>query len=353
MQPPPGGLPQGKLNQDTGEFLIPDLCSPRAVFVMVLLAELMVLVYALASSSLPAFNWDLLASCSLFMQWVVLSSAALLCPLRTVFARLSLGVAAMCSLLLVMAVAGVSSVAAILLYPQLAFSESDIWWVVRNVLVAMVLAGIALRYFYMQQQLQMREKSELQARLDSLRARIRPHFLFNTLNSIASLIATRPEAAEQAVEDLSELFRSNLQEHNDATTVDDELRLCRLYLDIEKLRLGDRLCVEWLVDDELLEEPMVGLLLQPLVENAVYHGIAQLPAGGTIIVELAQMNGKIQARIENPIPARAGHTQGNHMALLNIEQRLQGLYGTEAGMTIQSESDYFRVRLHYPFGAQA
>jgi two-component system sensor histidine kinase AlgZ len=353
MQSPEDGLSHGRMNPDTGEFLIPDLCSPRAVFVMVLLAELMVLVYALASSSLPALNWDLLASCSLFMQWVVLSSAALLCPLRKVFARLSLALAATCSLLLVMAVAGVSSVLAIVLYPQLPFAETGIWWVIRNVLVAMVLAGIALRYFYMQQQLQMREKSELQARLDSLRARIRPHFLFNTLNSIASLIATRPEAAEQAVEDLSELFRSNLQEHNNATTVDDELRLCRLYLDIEQLRLGDRLAIEWLVDDDLLEEPMAGLLLQPLVENAVYHGIAQLPAGGKVVVEVAAVNGKIQARIENPIPARAGHTQGNQMALQNIEQRLQGLYGTEAGMTIQSESGFFQVQLYYPFEAKA
>jgi two-component system sensor histidine kinase AlgZ len=181
MQSPSAQSGDQPLEGASGEFLIPDLCAPQAVFVMVLLAELMVVVYALASSSLPRFNWDLLATSSLFMQWVVLVSAALLCPLRKLFARMSLHLAALCSLVLIMGVAGFSSMAAIQLYPHLTFGVDSAWWILRNVLVAMVLAGIALRYFYLQQQLQLREKSELQARLDSLRARIRPHFLFNTL----------------------------------------------------------------------------------------------------------------------------------------------------------------------------
>lgn len=353
MQSSPGQSAQGRQARESGEFLIPDLCSPRAVFVMVLLAELMVLVYTLASSSLPRFNWDLLANCSLFMQWVVLTSAALLCPLRKVFARVSLQMASVLSLLLVMAVAGISSLAAIQLYPQLSYGADSFWWLLRNVLIAMVLAGVALRYFYLQQQLQLREKSELLARLDSLRARIRPHFLFNTLNSIASLIVTRPEAAEQAVEDLSELFRSSLQEHNQATTVADELRLCRLYLGIEQLRLGGRLTVHWEVDEALLAEPMAGLLLQPLVENAVDHGIAQLPDGGAIGVELAKVEGRIQVKVENPTPVQSGHTQGNQMALANIEQRLLGLYGGDAGLETRREAGYYQVRLHYPFGDNA
>lgn len=350
MQSPSAQSGDQPLEGASGEFLIPDLCAPRAVFVMVLLAELMVVVYALASSSLPRFNWDLLATCSLFMQWVVLVSAALLCPLRKLFARMSLHLAALCSLVLIMGVAGFSSMAAIQLYPHLTFGVDHAWWILRNVLVAMVLAGIALRYFYLQQQLQLREKSELQARLDSLRARIRPHFLFNTLNSIASLIASRPDAAEQAVEDLSELFRSNLQENNHATTVADELRLCQLYLGIEQLRLGDRLSIDWQVDENLLDEPMVGLLLQPLVENAVYHGIAQLPEGGTIVVKLAQLNQNIHVQVENPTPNLPGHTDGHHMALVNIEQRLQGLFGADAGLQIEKAPGFYRIQLYYPVG---
>ena len=152
----------------------------------------------------------------------------------------------------------------------------------RNLLVAVVLAGIVLRYFYLQQQLRLQEQLELQARLDSLRSRIRPHFLFNTLNSIASLIMSRPAAAEQAVEDLAELFRVSLQESHRTTTVADELRLCELYLGIEQLRLGDRLQVQWQVQVEAREQPMPSLLLQPLVENAIYHGLFPAAAGGII-----------------------------------------------------------------------
>ena len=351
MKPSAGRSTEGTSSVASGEHLIPDLCSPRAVFVMVLLAELLVLVYTLASSSLPKLNWDLLATSSLFVQWVALSSAALLCPLRKVFARVSLHTASFCSLLLVMSVAGISSLVALELYPQLKYGVEGTWWAARNVLVAMVLAGIALRYFYLQQQLHLREQSELQARLDSLRAKIRPHFLFNTMNSIASLISIRPEAAEQAVEDLSELFRASLQEGSQATSVEDELRLCELYLGIEQLRLGDRLKVNWQVDESLLAEPMPGLLLQPLVENAVYHGIAQLPAGGEISVELSRVDDSLRARVENPIPLRAGRTDGHKMALKNIEQRLHVLYGPEAGVQIQSVAGSYRVLLHYPLGA--
>lgn len=353
MQSPSAQPGDEQLDGASGEFLIPDLCAPRAVVVMVLLAELMVLVYALASSSLPRFNWDLLATSSLFMQWVVLVSAALLCPLRKIFAHLSLRLAALCSLAVIMCVAGLSSLAAIVLFPHLTNSVDNAWWILRNVLVAMVLAGIALRYFYLQQQLQLREKSELQARLDSLRARIRPHFLFNTLNSIASLISSRPDEAEQAVEDLSELFRSSLQEHNHEATVADELRLCQLYLGIEQLRLGERLTIDWQIDEALLDEPMVGLLLQPLVENAVYHGISQLPEGGTIVVKLGQNNHNIQVQVENPTPDSPGHTDGHQMALLNIEQRLQGLFGTDAGLKIDRDPGFFRIQLHYPLGLES
>lgn len=349
MQSSPGQVPKGLTGGTSGEFLIPDLCATRAVFVIVLLAELMVLVFTLASSSLPRFNWDLMALGSFFVQWIVLSSAAILCLLRKVFEHMSLAVAAICSLALVMLVAGVTSFAALQIYPS-SVGGSGWWWTLRNVLVAAVLAGIALRYSYLQQQLQMREKSEMQARLDSLRSRIRPHFLFNTMNSIASLITTRPEDAEQAVEDLSELFRVSLQEHNEAATVADELRLCKLYLAIEQLRLGDRLSVKWHIEPGLDLAPMPALLLQPLVENAVYHGIAQLPGGGEITVELGSLAGDVQVTVENPTPVHPRPSQGNHMALVNIEQRLFGLYGTDAGVQIDNARDYYRVQLHYPRG---
>jgi two-component system sensor histidine kinase AlgZ len=349
MQPAPGQIAAGK--GDSGEFFIPDLCAARPVFVMVLLTELMVMVYVLASSPLPHFNWDLLATCSLFVQWVVLLSAALLCLLRRPFSRLSLPLVTAGCLLLVLAVTALSSYLVLEFYPQLARGAQNNWWLLRNLLVAVVLAGVVLRYFYLQQRLRIQEQLELQARLDSLRARIRPHFLFNTMNSIASLIMSRPEAAEQAVEDLSELFRVSLQENQGATTVADELRLCELYLGIEQLRLGERLQVQWQVEAAVRDLPMPSLVLQPLVENAVYHGISQLPDGGTISLSVGMSGSELQVRVENPVPDQAGHTEGHHMALANIDQRLQALYGASAQLAASPMGETYRVELSYFPGA--
>jgi len=351
MEPEPGQVTEVGGDRESGEFFIPDLCAHRSVFIMVLLAELMVIVYVLANSGLPRFNWDLLATCSLFVQWVVLLSAALLCQLRHPFSHLSLPLATGGSLLLVLAVTAASSYLALQLYPQLTRGTVGAWWLLRNLLVASVLAGIVLRYFYLQQQLRLQEKLELQARLDSLQARIRPHFLFNTLNSIASLVMSRPEAAEQAVEDLSELFRASLRENVRPTTVADELHLCELYLGIEQLRLGERLRVDWQVDTAARDEPMPSLVLQPLMENAVYHGISQLPRGGTITVTVRLTDGEVRVSVENPVPGESVHTQGHHMALANIKQRLQVLYGSSGRLQATPLGGAYRVELSYPPGA--
>lgn len=350
MAAAPGQLAAVESDGTAGDFFIPDLCAPRSVFFMVLLVELMAIVYVLAVSSLPRFNWDLLASCSLFMQWVVLLSAALLCQLRRPMSRLSLPGATAASLLLVLAVTALSSYLALLLYPQFARTAQGGWWLLRNLLVAAVLTGILLRYFFLLQQLRLQEKLELQSRLDSLRSRIRPHFLFNTLNSIASLIMSRPQAAEQAVEDLAELFRVSLQETRRPTTVADELRLCELYLGIEELRLGERLRVDWQIDEATRDQPMLSLIMQPLIENAVYHGIAALPQGGTIAVKLALRDAALQLTVTNPVPAEPPPIEGHHMALANIEQRLQAVYGSAGQLQTARRDVHFRVELSYPVG---
>jgi len=336
---------------DAGDFFIPDLCAPRAVFVMVLLAELLVLVYSLGSSDLPRFNWDLFARCSLFVQWVVLVSALFLCWSRKPFSRLSLPLATLFSLSLILAVTAVTSHVALQVFPRLAGATDRGWWMLRNLLVALVMGGIVLRYFYLQQLLRRQEKLELQARLDSLRSRIRPHFLFNTLNSIASLIMSQPQSAEQAVEDLSELFRASLKENRGQTTVADEIRLCELYLGIEQLRLGERLSVQWQVADGVREQPMPSLILQPLVENAVYHGIARLPEGGCIRITLRFDGDRVHAQLENPVPDGGRKPGGNHLALDNVEQRLQATYGANATLQTLPGERVFRVELSYPPGS--
>lgn len=348
MQPVPGQVAQAGEEIAPAEFIIPDLCAPRTVFAMVLLVELVVLVYTLSISALPDFNWDTLAICSLFVQWVVLLSASVLCGLRQAVSGLSLPLVSLCCLLVVLSVTTLSSVVGWRLLPNFNTDSGEVWWLLRNLLVAAVLTGIVLRYFYLQQQLLVQKQLELRSRLDSLRAKIRPHFLFNTLNSIASLIVSRPQDAERAVEDLAELLRFSLQENQRPTVVADELRLCKLYLAIEQLRLGERLQVAWKVDPKVREKAMPSLILQPLVENAVYHGVAQLPAGGTIYVSVQLVGSSVLVVVENPAPAQSTRTGGHQIALENIRQRMQVLYGSQGQLQIEQPDGLFRIELSYP-----
>ncbi len=330
------------------EFFLPDLCTPRSVFLMILLGELLVVVHVLAATSLPRFDWNLLAAGSLTVQWIVLLSAAILCRLRVPLSHMKLQLAvAACLLIVALVTLGSSFFFVMLPSPYLEQSSSG-WQILRNVLVAVVVAGIALRYFYLQEQLRLQEQLELQARLNSLRDRIRPHFLFNTLNSIASLIMSRPEAAERAVEDLSELFRNSLRDERGNTTVADELRLCELYLGIEKLRLGDRLAVDWQIDAQARQHPMPSLLLQPLVENAVYHGVSRMPAGGTVRVSVQLTGSEVVASVENPVPAQPAPSSGHNIALTNIGDRLDALYRGAGKLRLVPGEGVFRVELSYP-----
>lgn len=333
----------------SGEFFLPDLCATGPVVIMVILAELLVAVYALGDSQLPAFAWGDFALASLFVQWIVLLSAAVLCGLRRWLVRMSLVFAVSVSLLTMLLVTLLSSLVAHDILAGSFDAGPDGWWLLRNLLMAAVIGGIVLRYFYLQQQLRLQEQAELTARIESLRAKIRPHFLFNTMNSIASLIGSRPEEAEQVVEDLSELFRASLLEHNDRATVADEMRLCELYLRIEQLRLGERMRVRWDLEASTLSCPLPALLLQPLVENAVYHGVARLPDGGELAITAAARGSEITITVTNPLPPSTNESaRGHQIALDNIRQRLEAHYQGRAGLEIRQTDEVYKVILTVP-----
>ena len=331
-----------------GEFFVPDLCATQPVLILFVLAELLVVVYVLGASELPEFSWASLALASLLVQWIVLLCAAVICASRRLLASLSLSAGVALCFGLILLVTFLSSLFAMWVMAEMISENVDYWWAVRNLLVAAVIGGIALRYFYMQQQLRERERAELNARIESLRAKIRPHFLFNTMNSIASLIGSRPEEAERVVEDLSELFRASLIENSRETSLDDELHLCRLYLRIEKLRLGERLSVDWQVDDSLTREALPALLLQPLVENAVYHGIGPLAEGGTIEISVGRGENCMEISVLNPVSATGPAGGGLHMALDNIRQRLAAMYEDGAAMEVDQSEGSHRVTLTIP-----
>jgi two-component system sensor histidine kinase AlgZ len=330
-------------------FFIPDLCAPTAVFIAVLLAELVVFLHVLALGPIAAFDWTLFATGSLFVQWNTLLCLAVICALRRHLRPLRPALAATVCLSVVCALVTASTLLSQYLEPRLAVASlPDL--VLRNALVALILAAIVLRYSYLHQRVALQQRSELQLRLDALRSRIRPHFLFNTLNSIASLITLRPERAEQAIEDVAELFRAALQDGAQTSDFGQERHLCELYLDLEMLRLGERLSVQWNVDEGIDGVMLPALLLQPLIENAVYHGIAPRPEGGEIRIRAREAARRLLISIENPLPREvsAGAGSGLHMALDNIRQRLEAEFGPAAQLSVVQGDDTFRAELRLP-----
>jgi two-component system sensor histidine kinase AlgZ len=331
-------------------FVVPDLCNTQALGVVVLVGELLVLVMLLSGG---AVTWERFALMSLFVQWVGLTSAGALCALRRKLTTVALEIGAAISFLVVMLVTLVVALLADrVLAGSFTVADVDIRWNVvgSQLAISAIITGLVLRYFYVQQRLREQEQAELQARLQALQSRIRPHFLFNSMNIIASLIATDPETAESVVEDLSELFRASLNDSGNQVPLEDEIGLCERYIRIERLRLGDRLTIEWDVD-EFPDGVRIPLLtLQPLLENAIYHGIQPLPEGGKISVKVRYENGLLKVQITNPLPplSERNQTQGNRMALNNIRSRLSVLYGDLAELTAGPHGDAFVTALQYP-----
>lgn len=211
------------------------------------------------------------------------------------------------------------------------------WFVWRNMAISAIVNAIALRYFYIQYHWKKEIEASANARAQALQARIRPHFLFNSMNSIASLIRFQPDKAEHAILDFADLFRASLVDIKTTVTFQEEFTLCQQYLNIEALRLGERLQVVWEIDKIPFDALLPPLSLQPLLENAVYHGIQPLTEGGTISIT-GQFDGKsIKLNIQNPLRDSHFSHQGHHIAQENIRQRLQVFYGSLAKLNIQKE----------------
>jgi two-component system sensor histidine kinase AlgZ len=188
-----------------------------------------------------------------------------------------------------------------------------------------------------------------EARLQALQARIRPHFLFNSINAVLSLIRQDPRRAELALEDMAELFRVLMADNRELTPLTRELALCRQYLGLEQLRLGERLKVEWQLDAMPRDALVPPLLLQPLLENAVYHGIEPRIEPGTIIINIAAVRDELHAVLRNPYLPDGGHHGGNRMALANIRERLALHFDAEASLSTRAGTDTYEVRIVMPY----
>ncbi len=328
-----------------GDFL-PDLCTVQAVFFLILVGELLAFAMVIINRGVENFSWLFFGSVSFLVQWIILASAASICPLRPWFKRQNGIVAGSVSFTIVMTLTLIFTVIGSWVEGDRALDSK----LMNNMLIAAIFAGLVLRYFYLQQQLHNREQAELRSRIQALQSRIRPHFLFNSMNSIASLIMIDPEAAEKMVVDLSQLFRSSLS-NLALVPIKDEISLCEKFISIEQIRLGDRLQVNWRVDLAERNPPIPSLALQPIIENAIYHGVQPLRDGGQVDVTIHLVGAEVNITVQNPLDkdARDAHkSASNGVALSNIRYRLDAHFGSRAKLQVEEGGTTFKVTMNYP-----
>jgi two-component system sensor histidine kinase AlgZ len=346
-------------DSDIRSGLLPNLCEVRNLFIVVLLTEVLAIIFAMAASSSSREFWDYLSVSSLLMLWIALLNAAALCLLRNWLHKYNKVYCLIITYCLLMSisilVAFLSSFAVKSLLFDYDTSTLSSLFYVRVITISAVIYFLLLRYFYIQHQWLSNQNAQNRAEIQALRARIRPHFLFNCMNTIASLIEVSPDKAERAVEDLSDLFRASLSEKN-MCLLGDEIELTKSYLAIESLRMGDRLQTEWKIDQNLLNIEIPALSIQPLAENAIYHGIEPVPEGGKILISALQIGNKLKLSISNPLMPESliskrqssSFKKGNQMAQDNIRQRLKLVYGDDDGFEINDTKENYIVSLFIP-----
>lgn len=341
-------------------FFLPDFCSIRMVFAVVVVGELLAFLLVLSPANTSRDRWGDLALISLFIQWVDLSSVALLCACRRCFRMIGNAKAGVISFGLVLLVVAVLSESTYwLVQYRLPAIELHAGWhldfLFRNLCIGAIVAAVALRYFYVQFQWRRNIESEARARIQALQSRIRPHFLFNSMNTIASLTQAQPSLAEQMLVDLADLFRVSLGDARIPVSLEREIEVCREYLRIEQQRLDDRLTIELRLDNLPSNALLPALSLQPLVENAIYHGIEPDPDGGVVTISGEWDGDHLVLEISNSVPRCSAQERstGNQMALDNVRQRLEAFFGQQGDLRVESGGDGYVVRVSFPYVSES
>lgn len=336
---------------------IPDFCTSSATFVLILIVEVTALVLTLARQNQEVDFWTDLTRTSFFLLWVALAAAALLCLTKRHLGHFNVAEGSATVLAITTAVIALVSGCALLLGRTdtvYAMGLNDLFphnpksFLLRNISIGLVVTAVVLRYFFVTHEWRRNVEMQAAARVHALQARIRPHFLFNSMNTIAALTRTNPELAEQAVQDLADLFRANLNEQRNVLRLEEEIEVAHTYQRIEELRLGERLNVDWKVDALPRNALVPGLTLQPLLENAIYHGIEPRPEGGTVTVTGEVSGELITIVVRNPVGDQKRRTSGNQLALANIRERLTLMYGAQALVKSGRFDQEYIVTLRFP-----
>ncbi|WP_428606369.1 sensor histidine kinase [Sedimenticola sp.] len=339
------GAKQGGPERGQAAYL-PNFCSIRMVFGVVISAELLAVILTLASiHTFQEFAGELSLR-SLFIQWIALGGSALICLLRPWISHLRIwqvGVIIWCSLV------GLTLLVSLLAIWILGLSDTGPF-LIKSLVISAVVCAVLMHYLSVQYRWRLQVEAESKAHLQALQSRIRPHFLFNSMNTIANLTRTDPALAEEVVYDLSDLFRASLSDAQRMSSLGEEIEMCRGYLRIEGQRLGDRLQVKWDLEALPLDAELPALILQPLLENAIYHGIEPSTEPGHIQITGRYRRKRVNISIRNSLPVGANKARrpGNRMALQNIRERLQGFFDEEASLSVSEVDGEHQVRVAFP-----
>ncbi len=257
----------------------------------------------------------------LFIECIALISLAVLGLLRDRLNRLNHRLAAMTAWLVVVVVSLICAETVWVSHYSVALPSSNgamAEFLIRVSGISAIVSALALHHLHVREQWRRQMQAESTSRLQAFQARMRPHFLFNSLNTVAALTRSDPKRAERAVEDLADIFRATLGAPRRFVALEEELEVIERHLEIESLRLGERLQVDWRIDRNCPEVAIPPLVVQPLVENAVYHGIEPRADGGTITIAARRHNGLITIEVTNPKAEPGGHRSGNHIAMENV-----------------------------------
>ena len=336
------------MEQDTAVYP-PSFCGWRQLLAVSVITEVSVVLVAVGRGGVPGWQWFGLTT--LYAQWMALFCASGLCVTTGWTGRLSTRGAWVLSWLITVSLALAFSyaawLAARLASPGLVQGSAGLF-VLGSVFAVGLVALVFFRYLVIRARWRAELLAQAEARVQALQARIQPHFLFNSLNTIASLIPEQPENAEAATLDLADIFRGSMRRADQPIPLADELRLARQYLEMERRRLGPRLEIDWRVEDLPPGAAMLPLILQPLLENAVGHGVQTRPDGGTVSVYGRSEGDQVVITIANPVaPGRAG-SGGHGLALSNIRERLGLAFGSRASQLTHSDGERFYAGLSMP-----
>ncbi len=351
---------------------LPDFCSWSLLLVAVILAQIGCLL-VLLGNAVP-WSWPTLGLLSLFSLWATMLVQAFWCItgrlLIAAVNRTAIGQRpgrlgwSMCWLLLWLeAVVLCMSMAQLVILVDngaglhlISSSLPPYKLILTTGIISALLAGVLLRYTAIWQRWHLQTQQQARMELENLQARLRPHFLYNTLNTIAALVTQKPDDAIDAIEDLSDLLRQSLQPKSRLVSLTQEIQLCKQYLQLMQWRLGERLQTDWQISPDLVTDnwQIPPLTLQALVENAVLHGIQPLPDGGLLILQLNTTNHRLQIVVSNPIAGEItrenASANGTGTAILDLQRRLGLVYQGGAQLQQQKDQRRYIVKLELPHG---